>query len=204
MSSDSTHSKTKKPPLPTSLSSLGRANSITVNRSTLNDILNPSSASSSFSSNYLEIPDAATPYYSSYKSPSTSSMIYGGTMSSSSSASPTSRCKNFTDNIKMKSTSPTFYRKIGNEPPLPSTPVLSTKSPNYDSLKVKLERKLNSTPSTPNTSTPIGRSSRSSFLSQSFNSKKKKFQSTLSAPSAFLHRKRHSIESLIGFCKNIP
>lgn len=86
-----------KPPLPRTLSS-NRVN-FTVSRSSLNDLLNPSRLESS--NNHLEVPDAATSYYTSYTPSANISVPYGTMSSSSCSPTPSSR----------KSNSPTVYRR---------------------------------------------------------------------------------------------
>jgi hypothetical protein len=103
----------KKPPLPFGLASLTRSNSATVNKSALNDLLNPSHTynlntgkasrgstsgggggggqhhhrtSSTTLSQAIEIPDASTPYYHRHSrtpSSTSNSMLYG-TMSAAS------------------------------------------------------------------------------------------------------------------------
>ena len=112
--SSSRSSKTgssKKPPLPFGTSSIGRSYS-TLNRFLLNDILSPSSSGGSSSgrmttttttANQLEVPDAATTYRSSsYRSPSTTSMLFG-TMTST-------RKRSTYDKIKSSSPISSFRR----------------------------------------------------------------------------------------------
>lgn len=86
-----------KPPLPRTLSS-NRVN-FTVSRSSLNDLLNPSKLDSS--NNHLEVPDAATSYYTSYSHSGHTAVPYGTMNSSSCSPTPSSRASNY----------PTVYRR---------------------------------------------------------------------------------------------
>ena len=87
--SSKSSSSSKKPPLPFGTSSIGRSYS-TLNRFLLNDILSPNSRTSASAStsasvsvsasNQLEVPDASTTYrssHASYRSPSTTSMLFG-------------------------------------------------------------------------------------------------------------------------------
>ena len=124
-------SKSKKLLKPLSSSStLNRTNSI-LNRSTLNEFLNPSSSNST-NNTYLEIPDAATSYYSSYQPPKTS-MLYGS-VSSSYSSSPVNR--KLKDMYKVKSNSQSIFRnksEIFNKSDLLS---------NHDDLRLKFNKQI--------------------------------------------------------------
>lgn len=235
-----------KPPLPLGLASLNvsRSNS-TVNKSMLNDLLNPSHTSH-HSNHTIEIPDASTPYYSPSsitRTPSSSSMLYGS-MSSSIGTSSHSLGTNrkFSESFRLKSShSPILLpKKECNHGLKYSSSVYgagsSSQYRNNDEfanlkLKSKLNRQLSvnsgilrssllsansntgsahrtslsaTNQNTSPTNNNLISNNSSGANTQSLQRKKKKFSSTLSSSASFLQRKRHSIESLIGFCKPSP
>ncbi|CAF0826197.1 unnamed protein product [Brachionus calyciflorus] len=164
-----------KPPLPRTFSS-NRVN-FTVSRSSLNDILNPSRLDSSH--NHLEVPDAATSYYTSY-TPTSSTTMLSGTMSSSScSPTPSSR----------KSNSPTVYRRAKSDK---LDKILSKNKQISTGLRPN-EVEHHQTPAIP---IHNDRSSRSSTLNSGIKNKTG-FSSFGSSPT-FSNRKQTSVESLIS------
>ena len=240
----------KKPPLPFGLASIRRSSS-TVNKSILNDLLNPShhyhssNRKSSSTLNQLDIPDASMPYYLAasaiHKTPSSSSMLYG-TMSSTTSIGSCGR--KLSESFRLKSTqSPVLLptkESLKNSQGVGCTSATAgsgggsssqiSNDSEFSNLKLKsrLNRQLsvnaallrssflntynqnntnNSSSSTNasniNNSAAIvaGSGAMNAPGTQSLPRKKKKFASTLSSSASFLQRKRHSIESLIGFCK---
>jgi hypothetical protein len=269
----------KKPPLPFGLSSLTRSNSTTVNRSALNDILNPSHAytsatssaaasttsgssrshhhrtSSTTLSHAIEIPDASTPYYHHSRTPSSSSSILYGTMSSAtapiaptSAATVGSSSRKLSESFRLKSCGQSaphqsflLPRKDSIKSSVSGNATPAGGHHNYTEsdfsnlkLKSRLDRQMSVNSALlkssylaaiHNNSSNSSSSNKSSTLnynlhetttaaattkadsnlqapgSQSLPRKKKKFASTLSSSASFLQRKRHSIESLIGFCK---
>ena len=192
----------KKPPLPFGLGTIAR------NYATLNKLMHgvsggggdSSSSSSLASSSYsysnrssqLEVPSAAaTNFYTSspYSSPSTLSMPYGSMISSSSS----------NRKLNTKSSSPILFRRTENNKHGESNHS-NDSSDRLISEKFRLKKEnLEKKPSLPMSST-------TSLLvsgnrEQENLTRRKKKYSTFSASASFLQKKRHSIESLIGFCK---
>ena len=179
----------KKPPLPFGHGPIAR------NYATLNKLMHGDSGSSSSSlssqsysytnrSSQLEVPNAATTFFTSqYSSPSTSSMPYG-TMSSSN------------RKLNTKSSSPILFRRNEkhSEKLSDSDRLISDK---FRMKKENLEKK-SSLPMSSTTSLLL--SSNRDQVAESSTRRKKKY-STFSASASFLQKKRHSIESLIGFCK---
>ena len=178
----------KKPPLPFGLGPIAR-NYATLNRLMHGDSSSSSSSlpSSSYSysnrSSQLEVPNAATTFYTSpYNSPSTLSMPYG-TMSSSSNRT-----------LNTKSSSPILFRRAEKHSVEKSSDSDRLISDKFRLKKENLEKK---------SSLPM--SSTTSLLAsvnrdQEGLTRRKKKYSTFSASASFLQKKRHSIESLIGFC----
>jgi len=179
----------KKPPLPFGLGPIAR------NYATLNKLMHGDSGSSSSSlssqsysytnrSSQLEVPNAATTFYTSqYSSPSTSSIPYG-TMSSSN------------RKLNTKSSSPILFRRNSkhSEKLSESDRLMSDK---FRMKKENLEKK-SLLPMSSTTSLLVS-GNRDQGV-ENLTRRKKKY-STFSASASFLQKKRHSIESLIGFCK---
>jgi hypothetical protein len=169
----------KKPPLP--FSTIGRSYS-TLNKLLSTDILGPHRYPPT--SNQLELPDASNSYRSSqsYTPPSNTSMLFG-TVSSHRRVSSTT---------KVKSSSPNLFRNSEKQ-----KENYNTDMNNYNTRKKSSY--LDNTSFLHASSKSLHPLSKDTQVSSSATTKKKRF-STLSSSGSFLSKKRHSIESLIGFC----
>jgi hypothetical protein len=218
-------SSSKKPPLPFGFPNtlIGRNNNLTFNNIVSNtDLLTPYHRPASIDNN-------ASVITSHSRSPSTSSMIFGTIESNDLNADNLMKTKNLSPSILSKTKSidaenTTLYSKNiddkyekneNTKAKLKSTSLSSNLSSHTGSMTSKLnkdlslnsfnkgiftvnEKKFNNPI---NTGFGFGRSSTgASGASASGIAKKKKLASALTLPS-FLTRKRHSIESLIEYCK---